>query len=89
MWLCSNLASPPTPPGVQSCPASPATLFGSFTGANVIGPASQGLAPGEFAELVRAIRAGKTYVNVHTDKFPGGEVRSLIVTGEENNFPSQ
>lgn len=90
VWLCSNLASPPTPAGTQPCPASPATLFGSFTAANVVGPAAQGLAPGEFAELVRAMRAGKTYVNVHTDKFPGGEVRSLIVVGEErDNLPSQ
>lgn len=91
VWLCSNLASPPTPPGVQPCPASPGTVFGSFTGANIVGPAGQGLAPGEIAELVRAMRAGKTYVNVHTDKFPGGEVRSQIIVGEDeqSQFPTK
>jgi hypothetical protein len=85
VWLCSNLASPPTPAGTQPCPPPPATIFGSITAANVIGPTAQGIAPGEFAELIRAIRAGKTYVNVHTDKFPGGEVRSQIDTGEHNH----
>lgn len=85
VWLCSNLPSPPTPAGTQPCPAPPATIFGSATAANVIGPTAQGIAPGEFAELIRAIRAGKTYVNIHSDKFPGGEVRSQIDTGGEHN----
>jgi hypothetical protein len=85
VWLCSNLPSPPTPAGTQPCPPPPATIFGTATAANVIGPTAQGIAPGEFAELIRAIRAGKTYVNVHTDKFPGGEVRSQIDTGEHNH----
>ena len=78
VWLCSNLASPPTPAGTQPCPAPPATISGTITAANVVGPTVQGIAPGEFAELIRAMRAGKTYVNVHSDKFPGGEVRSQI-----------
>lgn len=78
VWLCSNLASPPTPAGTQPCPVPPATITGIITAANVIGPAGQGLDPGEFAELIRAIRAGKTYVNVHSTKFPGGEIRSQI-----------
>jgi hypothetical protein len=78
VWLCSNLASPPTPAGTQPCPPPPATISGTITAANVVGPTVQGIAPGEFAELIRALRAGKTYVNVHSDKFPGGEVRSQI-----------
>ena len=45
---------------------------------NVIGPAAQGIAAGEFAELVRAIRAGATYVNVHTTVHPGGEIRKQL-----------
>lgn len=78
VWLCSNLASPPTPAGVQPCPVPPATISGTITADSVVGPAGQGLAAGEFAELVRAIRAGATYVNVHSTKYPGGEVRSQI-----------
>ena len=78
VWLCSNLASPPTPPGTQPCPAPPATITGTITAADVVGPTAQGVAPGEFAELIRAIRAGRTYTNVHTTKFPGGEIRDQI-----------
>jgi CHRD domain len=44
----------------------------------VIGPAGQGIAPGEFAELVAAIRAHATYVNVHTNVRTGGEIRGLV-----------
>jgi hypothetical protein len=43
-----------------------------------VGPTGQGIAAGEFAELVRAIKAGRTYVNVHTTKYPGGEIRGQI-----------
>jgi hypothetical protein len=49
----------------------------------VIGPTGQGIAPGEFAELVRAIRAGATYANVHTDKHPTGEIRGHIQTDDD------
>lgn len=90
VWLCSNLASPPTPAGVQPCPAPPATITGTFTAANVTGqpagpPAGQGIQPGEFAELIKAIRAGKTYANVHTTKFPGGEIRTQIRNGDRDD----
>ena len=78
VWLCSNLASPPTPAGVQPCPAPPARISGIITAADVVGPAGQGIAAGEFDELVRAIRRGVAYANVHSSKFPGGEVRSQL-----------
>src|SRR5262249_42835922 len=74
VFLCSNFPNPPA--GTPACPAAPATLTGTITAANVIGPAAQGIAAGEFSELIDAIRAGKTYVNVHSDKFPGGEIRA-------------
>ena len=41
-------------------------------------PTPQGIEPGAFAELVAAIRAGHTYVNVHSTKWPGGEIRAQI-----------
>ena len=78
-FFCSNLTDPAPPPDTPTCPG-PASgeLKGVITAANVIGPAGQGIAPGEFAELVRAIRNGKSYVNVHTDKHPGGEIRAQL-----------
>ena len=81
VWLCSNLASPPTPAGVQPCPAQAGTVTGTVTAADVVGPAGQGLAPGEFAELLVAMRQGLTYVNVHSSLVPGGEIRSQIGAG--------
>ena len=44
----------------------------------MIGPAGQGIAPGEYNELLRAIRAGVTYANVHSTKFPSGEIRAQL-----------
>jgi hypothetical protein len=85
VWLCGNPGPGVTPPaGTPLCPPSPATVAGTLTAANVVGPAGQGIAAGEFAELIAAIRAGKTYANVHSTKFPGGEVRSQIEPGGGN-----
>ncbi|MFC3549609.1 CHRD domain-containing protein [Lysobacter cavernae] len=84
VWLCSNLASPPTPPGVQACPAPPAQISGMITAADVVGPGGQGIAAGEFAEFIEALRSGLAYANVHSTKFPPGEVRSQIGRGRDD-----
>lgn len=78
VYLCQT-ATNPDPTGLApTCGAAPATVTGTLTAANVIGPAGQGIAATEFAELVRAIRAGVAYVNVHSSAFPGGEVRGQM-----------
>ena len=45
---------------------------------DVNGPAGQGIKPGEYAELLQAIRAGLTYANVHSKTYPAGEIRAQI-----------
>jgi hypothetical protein len=75
-FLCTNLGNGPA--GTQACPAAPATITGTIRPPDVVGPAGQGIAAGEFGELVRAIRAGVTYANVHTAPFPAGEIRGQI-----------
>jgi hypothetical protein len=76
VFLCSNLGNGPA--GTPSCPAAPATVTGTIRPAQVIGPTAQGIAPGEFAELLAAVRAGVTYVNVHSSRYPGGEIRAQL-----------
>ena len=85
VFLCTNLGNGPA--GTQTCPASApegAPLTGVATATNVIGPAAQGIAPGEFAELLAAIRAGVAYVNVHSSKYPGGEIRAQFPAGDHD-----
>ena len=77
-FLCTNVGGPV---GTQACPAQPATITGTIVPDDVIGPAGQGIDPGEFDELVDAIRAGATYANVHTEKYLGGEVRAQLERG--------
>jgi hypothetical protein len=60
-----------------ACPAD-GTVAGVVDAADVIGPGGQGIAAGEFDELVAAMRAGHSYVNVHTPTWPGGEIRAQV-----------
>ncbi|HMH50478.1 MAG TPA: CHRD domain-containing protein [Candidatus Acidoferrum sp.] len=80
LFFCTNLAPPAGVPVPPACPTGPGinTVNGTLTGANVITQTAQGIAAGEFGEVVRAMRAGHSYANVHTDLFPGGEIRGQI-----------
>ena len=71
-------------------PLSGATISGTIFPVDVspnipatLGARNQGLNTGEIVELIAAMRAGATYVNVHTTTWPGGEVRSQIQHGHE------
>jgi hypothetical protein len=47
---------------------------GTVSAADLVGP----LAGMSLADLKAAMQEGQTYVNVHTDQFPGGEIRGAI-----------
>lgn len=64
--------------GKPACPPSPATVTGTIVPADVVGPAQQGIAAGQFDELLRALRSHLTYANVHSDICPSGEVRGQL-----------
>jgi hypothetical protein len=72
---CARRRPAQTRPAGTHLLACTGRVEGVLTAANVIGPAAQGIAAGEFQELIRAMRAGKAYVNVHTTTFAGGEIR--------------
>jgi hypothetical protein len=82
VFLCGT--APAGFPAVPECPATPASVTGVITPANIIGPAPQGIeaasTANEFDELVRMIRRGLTYANVHSSRFPGGEIRGQILS---------
>lgn len=75
IFLCTNLGNGPA--GTQACPASPATIGGVITAADVLANA-QGIEAGALGEVLAAISAGAAYVNVHSSKWPGGEVRGQL-----------
>jgi len=87
IFLCTNLTNAPPPPATatQSCPTPGGTISGLITSSDVIGPAGQGIAPGELAEIIAAIRAGYAYVNIHTQQFPSGEIRGEFMRGHRGH----
>lgn len=79
VFLCQTEASPDPTGLAPQCPQR-GKVTGMAQAANMIeGPiVAQGVEPGEFNELLRAIRAGVAYVNVHSSTFPAGEVRGQL-----------
>ena len=70
-FFCGGNGTPPCTP-----------TSGSFSGMiepdDITAVAAQGIALGEWSEVVRAMRAGRIYANVHTNKHPGGEIRGQV-----------
>lgn len=85
VFLCTNLGNGPA--GTQPCPGPHSgTISGTFTAADVTaGAKGQGIDAGEYVELVRAIDAGKTYANLHTTTWPGGEIRAQLNEDDPHN----
>jgi hypothetical protein len=77
-FLCGG--SPPQS-DKPACTPTQGTFEGDIDAADVIGPAGQGIAAGEMAELIRAMRKGFTYANVHTTLNPAGLIRGQINKG--------
>lgn len=73
-------------PAIPQKPDCPQTTFGAITGTtnagDIIalnsGTTDQALDSHDFAGFLRALRAGSAYANMHTTRFPGGEIRGQI-----------
>jgi hypothetical protein len=83
VWLCQT-AGTQAPLEVRDvtplCPQE-GTVTGTIRPAQVLTAAGQGINAGEFVELLRAIRAGATYANVHTAVNLPGEIRGHLRHG--------
>ena len=71
VFLCGGGSKP-------ACPAAPATIQGTIIATDVMALPTQNLAAGDLAAVIRAIRHGVTYVNIHTPNSPGGEIRGQV-----------
>lgn len=79
LFLCG-----PGPAGTPACPVS-GTVSRTVGAADILPPGTQGIEAGNFEELAQALRAGHTYANVHSSKWPGGEIRAQINDRANNN----
>jgi hypothetical protein len=83
VFLCQGAVQDPTGLAPE-CPLREGSVSGTLTAANLApnataqGQGIEGSTAPEFAELLRAIRDDTTYANVHTTKFPSGEIRGQI-----------
>src|SRR2546426_4778621 len=64
--------------GKPACPNGEGTVTGTVNAGNVIGPSGQGVTAGQFDEVIRAMRDGLSYANVHTTTFAAGEIRGQL-----------
>jgi len=70
-FLCGGGSKP-------ACPAAGGTVNGTIVAADVQAIPGQGLAAGDLAAVLRAMRAGVTYANIHSATFGGGEIRGQL-----------
>jgi CHRD domain len=80
VWLCQTAASPAPALVSKLTPICPAEGFvtGTITRDQVLAQTAQGIAAGEFDELVRALRNEAAYANVHSSLHGPGEIRGQI-----------
>jgi hypothetical protein len=76
-FLCGGGDKPP-------CTDTQGTFEGDIDAADVVGSVGQGIAAGEMDELIRAMRKGYTYANVHTTLNGAGLIRGQIGRGHHH-----
>ena len=89
IWLCQTPGTPAPAAVAAATPFCPGLRSGKVTGtilaAQVLAQTAQGIDAGEFDEIVRALRAGATYANVHTATFTPGEIRGQVRPSENRD----
>jgi len=75
-FLCTNLGNGPA--GTPACPAGGGKVTGIITPASILAVPGQNITAGDFNVIVQALESDTAYGNVHTVKFPAGEIRGQI-----------
>jgi len=81
VFLCSNLGNGPA--GTPACTTS-GTVSGTITAASVVAIPTQNFPVGNFDALVAALESNTAYANIHSTKFPAGEIRGQVLGREED-----
>lgn len=83
VFLCGPAGA--TNPHQPACTqATSGTATGTITATDIFNPSpDQGVNNGDFGALLAIVRSGDSYANVHTPRFPGGEIRGQIHVIEE------
>jgi CHRD domain len=81
-FLCGGGTKP------APCPARAGRVEGVIATADVLSPVqggvNQGIEAGNLTEVLRALRRGAVYANVHTSKWPSGEIRGQVGDNDHN-----
>ena len=67
------------------CPPTSGTVTGTFRRTDVLDN-GRGIEAGAWEELRAAVAVGHTYVNVHSVRFPGGEIRGQINDRDQKEY---
>ena len=79
LWICGTTPGTPGPAGTAVCTSPNGHFAGTWRPENVQTLVNgQQISTGELNEVITAIRAGKAYVNVHSNLSPGGEIRGQV-----------
>jgi len=75
--------------GRPACPDGPdhsGEVTGTWTATDILPVAAQNLTAGDFAGVLRILRAHEGYANIHTTLFPAGEIRGQVsVRGRDHD----
>ncbi len=80
-WLCETGTNASPVDSTPACPMPGGSVTGTIRPGDIAPNAQavgQGIAAGDFDEVVDALREGVTYANVHSSTFGGGEIRAQI-----------
>jgi len=61
-----------------ACPATGGTVSGVIVASDILALSAQGIPAGDLAAVLKAMRSGVTYANIHSTGFPAGEIRGQI-----------